>query len=158
MVRAAFMVISGSAWDAHVGQVDETAWTTREAPAQRLIRNPGIVSSPPDSATVIWPLQLCDPFTGSAMKSVQLSPGSDSESCAASGLRCRTSSVWNLFRGDVSNSLIIKLPSCWENLPLFHEEIFLLWMLSNVNTSSWFVFDVFCETWEMLLREVLKVW
>lgn len=120
MVKAEFMVISDSAWDAHVGQVDETAWTTREAPAQRLIRNPNIVSSLPDSATVIWSLQLCDPFTGSAMKSVQLNPGS----CPASGLQCRASSVSDLFRRDVSNSLIIKLPSCSENIPPFHEELF----------------------------------
>lgn len=34
MVQPAFTVISGSARDAHVGQVDETARTTREAPAQ----------------------------------------------------------------------------------------------------------------------------
>lgn len=56
MVQAAFMVISGSARDAHVGQVDETAWTTREAPAQRLIRNPSIVSSPQTAPLSFDPL------------------------------------------------------------------------------------------------------
>lgn len=91
MVRAAFMVISASARHAHVGQVDETVWTTREAPAPRLIRNPSIVSSPQTAPLSFDPPQLCDPFTGSAMKSVRLSPGPGS--CSASGLQRRAGSV-----------------------------------------------------------------